>query len=213
MVIWSWFLRNVELCHGMRRFWKKVWQNHVLAHVKIEPFSAYMMFQKNGRLWWVVVTKLLNPQRLIEYQWRDNITHEMKKMITQCLFPFFWNYANGEATVSFLINGPKQNARSLLTPGSYTDVYYMFFYVVGYILFSMAAPETTEFRLWLAVKEFWPMKKRLKKLPCERAWKTVSETKFKSDLAFCLGPSVEKTNSEMDSLLIRLLRSGERVEI
>ena len=58
-------------------------------------------------------------------------------------------------------------------------------------------------RFWLAVEEFWPIRKRLKKvpcraqprLPCERAWKAWPETGVKSDLAFCLGSLIEKTNS------------------
>ena len=33
-------------------------------------------------------------------------------------------------------------------------------------------------------------------VPCERTKKTVSETGVKSDPAFCLGPSIEKTNSD-----------------
>ena len=34
-------------------------------------------------------------------------------------------------------------------------------------------------------------------LPCERAYKVGLETGVKSDLAFCLGPFTEKTNSEV----------------
>ena len=45
---------------------------------------------------------------------------------------------------------------------------------------------------WLLKKLPWTAKPRLL---CERALKTVSETNVKSDLAFCLGPSIEKTNS------------------
>ena len=33
-------------------------------------------------------------------------------------------------------------------------------------------------------------------VPCERAFKTVSETAVKSDPAFCLGPPIKKTNSD-----------------
>ena len=36
-------------------------------------------------------------------------------------------------------------------------------------------------------------------LPCERAQKAGSETAVKSDLAFCLGPFIEKTNSDLYS--------------
>ena len=38
----------------------------------------------------------------------------------------------------------------------------------------------------------WKAKPRV---PCERAWKTVSEAGVKSDPAFCLGPSIKRTNS------------------
>ena len=38
----------------------------------------------------------------------------------------------------------------------------------------------------------WTTKPRL---PCERALKTVSETDVESDLAFCMGPPIEKTTS------------------
>ena len=56
----------------------------------------------------------------------------------------------------------------------------------------------------MAVKEFPPIRKWLKELPwkakprvpCERAYKTVSETGVKSDPAFCLGPPIKKTNSD-----------------
>ena len=55
----------------------------------------------------------------------------------------------------------------------------------------------------MAVEEFPPIRKGLKELPwrarprvpCARALKTVSETGVKSDPAFCLGPTIEKTNS------------------
>jgi len=58
-------------------------------------------------------------------------------------------------------------------------------------------------RFWLAVEEFLPIRKWLKKLPwrekprlpCEGAWKARSETGVKSDLAFCLGSLFKKTNS------------------
>ena len=32
-------------------------------------------------------------------------------------------------------------------------------------------------------------------VPIERAYKTILETGVKSDVAFCLGPSIQKTNS------------------
>ena len=56
----------------------------------------------------------------------------------------------------------------------------------------------------MAVEKYPPIRKLLKKLPWrakprvpkERALKTVSETGVKSDPAFCLGPTIEKINSE-----------------
>ena len=67
----------------------------------------------------------------------------------------------------------------------------------------MVAIITTFFKE-LAVEGFSPIRKWLKKLPwrakpripCERACKVVSETGVKSDIAFCLGSLIEKTNSE-----------------
>ena len=55
----------------------------------------------------------------------------------------------------------------------------------------------------MAVEDFLPIRRWLKKLPwrakpklpCGRALKTVPETSVKSDLAFCLGSLSEKTNS------------------
>ena len=38
----------------------------------------------------------------------------------------------------------------------------------------------------------WRAKPRV---PCERAYKILSETAVKSDPAFCLGPTIEKTKS------------------
>ena len=55
----------------------------------------------------------------------------------------------------------------------------------------------------MAVEDFQPIRRWLKKLPwrakprlpCGRALKTVPETGVKSDLAFCLGSLNKKTNS------------------
>ena len=41
----------------------------------------------------------------------------------------------------------------------------------------------------------WKAKPRV---PCERASKTVSDTGVESDPAFCLGPTIEKTDSAPD---------------
>ena len=39
--------------------------------------------------------------------------------------------------------------------------------------------------------------KPTERLPCEKALKIVSETGIKSDLAFRMGPPIEKTNNEV----------------
>ena len=60
----------------------------------------------------------------------------------------------------------------------------------------------------MAVEEFPPIRKWFTELPwrakprvpLERASKTILETGFKSDVAFCLGPSIEKTNSRNGNL-------------
>ena len=103
----------------------------------------------------------------------------------------------------FSIDGPKQNAGSLLT--SVFLKHFVLFHRVPSVLLSMVALITTYFKEsdWLLKnEEFPPIRKWLKKLPwrakprvpCERAYKTVSETAVKSDPAFCLGPTIEKTN-------------------
>ena len=100
----------------------------------------------------------------------------------------------------FSINGLNQNTRSLLTKWhiSVTDFHAP--------LLNGSSNNHLIQRFWLAVEEFWPIRKWLKKLPwrakprlpCERAWKAGSETGVKSDLAFCLGSLIEKTNSVWD---------------
>ena len=85
-----------------------------------------------------------------------------------------------------------------------TVVYYAFPH--GTLIFAFHGSFNNHLfqRIWLAVEESTPIRKWLKKLPCrakpcevpcERAYKTVSETGVKSDPAFCLGSTIEKTNS------------------
>ena len=103
----------------------------------------------------------------------------------------------------FSINGLKQNARSLLTPVS-DPAFYALSHGSKHFLLHGSSKNHLFQRFWLAVEEFWPIRKWLKKLPwrakprlpCERAWKAGSETGVKSDLAFCLGSLFKKTNSE-----------------
>ena len=102
----------------------------------------------------------------------------------------------------FSINGPKPNSRSLLTPVS-DPTFYALSHGSKHFLLHGSSNNRLFQRFWLAVEEFWPIRKWLKKLPwraklrlpCERAWKAGSETGVKSDLAFCLGSLFMKTNS------------------
>ena len=125
-----------------------------------------------------------------------------------------WLTQNGRGSLKhislfvFSIGGPKQNVKSFLTP-FYESVFYAlsrgslgfalhgsFFnhFLIGW--FSSTANKN----LWnrQLIRLLWRTKCRL---PCERAWKTVSETGVKSDLAFCSVPPIEKTNSEMNESL------------
>ena len=102
----------------------------------------------------------------------------------------------------FSIGGPKQNVKSFLTPVSESVLYALsrgslgfafhgsFFnhFLIGW--FSSTANKN----LWnrRLIRLPWRTKCRL---PCERAWKTVPETRVKSDFTFCLRPPIEKTNS------------------
>ena len=117
---------------------------------------------------------------------------------------FLWFLLNGEGLskvrkwllhfLFFSINDPKQNARSLLTPVSDSA-----FYTLSHGNLHVVLRGSSNIRLfqrfWLAVEEFWPIRKWMKKLPlrakprlpCERAWKDGSETGAKGNLAFCLG--------------------------
>ena len=81
--------------------------------------------------------------------------------------------------------------------------------MVPSVLLSMVALITNYFKEsdWLLIVEESPqIRKWLKKLPwraklsvpCERAYKTLSETAVKSDPAFCFGPTIEKPNSGTD---------------
>ena len=99
----------------------------------------------------------------------------------------------------FTINGPKQNARSLLTPVSDTDFYALLHSSQHVVIHG--SPNNYLFQ-W-----FWRFsanKKMFKKSYhgeqnqgyYVKEHKTVSETGVKSDLASCLGSPNEKTNSE-----------------
>ena len=115
-----------------------------------------------------------------------------QKQVSKVSYPLF----------VFSINGLKQNARSLLTPVSHTDFYALSHGSLHFVLHGSSNNRLFQ-RFLLAVEDFQPIRKWLKKLPwrakprlpCERALKTVSETGVKSDLAFCLGSLYEKTNS------------------
>ena len=79
----------------------------------------------------------------------------------------------------------------------------MLFQGVPSVLLSMVALITTYMKEsdWLLKNP--PIRKRFTELPwranprvpLERASKTILETGVKSDVAFCLGPYIEKTNS------------------
>ena len=83
----------------------------------------------------------------------------------------------------FLINGVKQNARSLLTPVSDTDFYALLHGSLHFVLHGSSNNRLFQ-RFLLAVEDFQPIRKWLKKLPWrakprvprERAYQTVSET-------------------------------------
>ena len=104
----------------------------------------------------------------------------------------------------FSIVGPKQNAGSLLTAVSGAILYALSH---GTLRFAFHGSFNNQLfqRIRLAVEGTPQVRKWLKKLPwrakprvpCERSYKTVSETAVKSDPAFCLGPSIEETNSEL----------------
>ena len=129
-------------------------------------------------------------------------------------FLVVWSQNQNNETLSlplfvFSISSPKQNATSLLTPVSDTVFNAL---SRGSLHFLLHGSSNNRFfqRFWLVVEKCWPIRKWLKKLPwtskprlpCERAWKSVSETDVKSGLAFCLGSPIEKTNS--DTLYIHL---------
>ena len=102
----------------------------------------------------------------------------------------------------FSIDGPKQNATSLLTPVSNIVFYALSSGTLGFALhgssvnhFLIGGNSSTANQIlsckWL-LKLPWRAKPRV---PLERAYRTILETGVKSDPAFCLGPSIEKTNS------------------
>ena len=118
-------------------------------------------------------------------------------------------YCRSSSLFVFSILDPKQNASfwhclSLLTAVSDTVLYDLshgthcfalhgsfFNHFLTYGVSSTA--NQILWNKWL-LKLPWKAKPRV---PYERAYKTVSETSVRSDPAFCLGPSIEKTNSDM----------------
>ena len=80
--------------------------------------------------------------------------------------------------------------------------FFILLHMVTYILFSMAAQITAYFKEsdWL-LNNFQQSERAKPRVPCERASKTVSETGVKSDPAFCLGPTIKKTNSASTRLV------------
>ena len=102
----------------------------------------------------------------------------------------------------FSIGGSKQNVKSFWTPVSESVFYALSHGSLGFALhgsffnhfligwFSSTANKI----LWnkRSIRLPWRTKCRL---PCERAWETVSETCFNIEFTFCLRPPIEKTNS------------------
>ena len=96
----------------------------------------------------------------------------------------------------FSIDGPKQNAGSLLTPVPSIVFYALSSGTLGFALHGSFNNHLHE-RIWLAVEEFPPIRKWFtelpwrakRRVPLERASKTILETGVKSDVVFCLEPS------------------------
>ena len=108
----------------------------------------------------------------------------------------------------FLIVGPKQNAGSLLTP-----VLDTIFHTLSHGTFGLALHGSLFNHVFIGGKSStanqilsckWILKlpwRAKPRVPLERAFRTILETGVKSDPAFCLGPSIEKTNSDFLVLL------------
>ena len=102
----------------------------------------------------------------------------------------------------FSIGGSKQNVKSFWTPVSESVFYALSHGSLGFALhgsffnhfligwFSSTANKNL-WNKWL-IRLPWRTKCRL---PCERAWKTVSETCIKSEFTSCLRPPIEKTSN------------------
>ena len=105
----------------------------------------------------------------------------------------------------FLISDPKQNARSLLTPVSDPAFYALSHGTLGFALhgsFSnrfLIGQNSSTANQNLLNKRLSGLPWRTKcRLPCEGAYKNVSETAVKSDLAFCWGYLSRKQTVKVD---------------
>ena len=103
-----------------------------------------------------------------------------------------------QTTVYFLDRWPQIKCNVTLYLHLFLIQFFMLFHMVASVLLSMVAFPTTFLLVETLSQKLW--NKRLLKLPwrtkcrlpCERAYKTVSETYVKSDLAFCLRPHIKK---------------------
>ena len=111
----------------------------------------------------------------------QNTLRRKLREITNCLFPENWSVCfllsgrpchfrsyifdrrDGPPFV-FSIRGPKQNARSPLTPVSET-VFYLFSHGSLHFVLHGSFNYRLFQRFWLVVEKFWPIRKWLKKLP------------------------------------------------
>ena len=97
-------------------------------------------------------------------------TRTFTEFFTECVM------YEGCSLFVFSINGLKQNARSLLTPFSNTDFYPLLHGSLHFVLHGSSNNHLFQ-RFWLAVEDFQPIRRWLKKLPwrakarvpCERA--------------------------------------------
>ena len=104
------------------------------------------------------------------------------------------------------MGGSEQNVKSFWTPVSESIIYALSHGSLGLALHGSFFnhfligwfSSTANKNLWnkRLIRLPWRTKCRL---PCERAWKTVSETCVKSEFTFCLRPPIEKTNSGQSS--------------
>ena len=112
------------------------------------------------------------PKRVIQ-----NIAPRCKPTSFKFQIPnLTWKDLTNLSLFVFSINGLKQNARSLLTPFFDTDFYPLLHGSLHYVLHGSSNNHIFQ-RFWLAVEDFQPIRRWLKKLPwrakprlpCERA--------------------------------------------